>query len=1477
MTTRIKLRRDTAANWTQNNPVLAEGEPGLELDTGKIKYGNGTSTWNSLDYSGGGAAGLTDEGNVVVTAGSTEHWIATQRKEQGDTVPCGLRYDSEGNLYSLTKTYDNSSGNDVTVITRYTAAGNIAWQKTFSDTYPVALAVDSSDRAYITLSPSDPVVTVIKFEITGDILWKKDYNIGPIPAYGAYIEEKSTTTLALAILVAGDGPDPTNVLVMEISAASGSVLLKKSLQQPSDGLVVLTGMDVDPDENVFITGWYNDADVDKMFIEKLDQDLEPVWTKSLEAPDNYDMYGGDCASDALGNIYVVGAYNVETINADQGTTDKSAAILVKLNSSGVVQWTRRIGPGPCGSFITGLTATDTGDVYLSSTTYVNKTDGEFAEAPELIQEVFRSSKLIVARYDTQGGVVWQRYVDVANLEEGQADGPEFTRGQAIAVFDDKFAVDGYGYSTNNPNSNNDGESADEERDYFVTQLPTEGTALTIGTLSFTESRVPARFVTYAASDSPLTHENWDETITAETSTLVADAEAQIANSLVQSETYQYTFGADGTLTIPNDGDIRLTQTQVGYLMAVGTTYNTNDDIDGRATAVDAQGNLYLGGEEDDDDQPFVMKISPEGDRLWGVIIQDDDNGDDGQVNALSMNPNTGHLMVLAEIYDNYTYSILVTIDPDTGRILDHEKFSDTDDDVILRDIAWTSTGAYVLGGSKDGEFSPEIPVTPLVGSTTGTLYISRSEVEGNPSSWQIGGTGITPFENIAFVERYTGLTGTVRQGTGATFDVTNNGDGTYSVATYDSGGPEYLPGHKIKILGTSLTGPEITTTYTEGTDWTGANVQIGGTNQILVDLTETAIIAVLTPGVVLTNIGGIGETLTITGPGVEDEGDLVYPTSGTTSISQGTSLGSFTIGNGIFTGATPDNDIILTVVSNTTPSVPGLIVSILSGTAPGTTVVTDTEVSGTNFEVGSGLTFTYEGPSSNTDYDNWQNYNITNGGANYVNGDVITILGTSLGGTSTANDLTATVNNLNAGAVTGLAFSGTSQSTTWKIETTTQANFGGEGSWSITYPTSEQSILITSTWQRTFGTGGDTTDTISAVAVDTSDNIIAVGQGYGELAENGFDDLAVVYKFNNAGTLQWARQLNETNDDCYARSVTTIGTDIYVTHYSDDDGETVVTKLDAAGTVKWQRRTDSGDDSCIARTANGNLLVITEADYNEIDDNAIKIFQLTPSGETVYKRWLSATSNDDTELRAGRSLSVDGHSFYIGAWFDTDENDAGLAVRLPIDGSGTGEYGSFSYVDVNAETNNFTGDTLNNSNYSINVVDLASENNYAGVLAEAPTINTTATVTVGTGDFYVNGWYPDLTIETIRDTDGGSIVFADGSKQSTSATDIPQRRYFGQRYTLGLEDRGHHILCDTANDNIVVPYNARVPFPVGSVITIVNTSDSTIVINVEGSSTDIMLAGDGFYGTYVVQAYGVATLLKIGQDRWVISGNVNPD
>lgn len=50
MTVRIQLRRGNAAEWISANPVLAAGEPGVELDTDKFKIGDGTTSWNALAY-----------------------------------------------------------------------------------------------------------------------------------------------------------------------------------------------------------------------------------------------------------------------------------------------------------------------------------------------------------------------------------------------------------------------------------------------------------------------------------------------------------------------------------------------------------------------------------------------------------------------------------------------------------------------------------------------------------------------------------------------------------------------------------------------------------------------------------------------------------------------------------------------------------------------------------------------------------------------------------------------------------------------------------------------------------------------------------------------------------------------------------------------------------------------------------------------------------------------------------------------------------------------------------------------------------------------------------------------------------------------------------------------------------------------------------------------------------------------------------
>lgn len=57
LNTHFQLRNDTAANWAAHSDVvLKKGEIGIEIDTNKMKIGNGVNTYADLKYFGGEAA-----------------------------------------------------------------------------------------------------------------------------------------------------------------------------------------------------------------------------------------------------------------------------------------------------------------------------------------------------------------------------------------------------------------------------------------------------------------------------------------------------------------------------------------------------------------------------------------------------------------------------------------------------------------------------------------------------------------------------------------------------------------------------------------------------------------------------------------------------------------------------------------------------------------------------------------------------------------------------------------------------------------------------------------------------------------------------------------------------------------------------------------------------------------------------------------------------------------------------------------------------------------------------------------------------------------------------------------------------------------------------------------------------------------------------------------------------------------------------
>ena len=141
---RMWQRNDTAANWTAKNPVLAEGEVGVELgattsDPQKVKIGNGVTAWTSLPYHGGGGDRNTVTALAVVSGVVTIDWSL------GDYFTLALT----ANVTSWVITNGPGSGKGFTVmveITQGASSYTVAKPGTMPGT-PASLGVSTTNGA----------------------------------------------------------------------------------------------------------------------------------------------------------------------------------------------------------------------------------------------------------------------------------------------------------------------------------------------------------------------------------------------------------------------------------------------------------------------------------------------------------------------------------------------------------------------------------------------------------------------------------------------------------------------------------------------------------------------------------------------------------------------------------------------------------------------------------------------------------------------------------------------------------------------------------------------------------------------------------------------------------------------------------------------------------------------------------------------------------------------------------------------------------------------------------------------------------------------------------------------------------------------------------------------------------------------------------------------------------------------------------
>lgn len=1339
---------------------------------------------------------------VKINVGNSDYFAMVNRANNSDdgVESSAVAYDSANNMITLhISEVEQPNTDDILIISKFDTSGNLLWQKQMTDDVDVSIAhdvcIDPNDNIVVVTSDdkSGPdVLVVIKMDPGGNVLWVREYRADAELFPYSFQELGAAVCNDESIFLAGEFIENTDEdilikgLVIKLNLSDGGLNWVRTLQL-SDSVTQLYGIDVTSEGHVVVVGTTSSSGgpPTAAFATKFLSDGTQAWTTGvLDIEQDVQYAGADVAVDTQGNC-IMSINSRQNIVHEDGNITVTIAHVIKLDSTGQnVIWARRIGPGPCASVATGIDCDGLGNIYMNALTLAQSN-------PVRDETSYFDAKNVLAlvKYSPSGQVIWQRTIEAqgyqfhSSRDEDTSPGDydyDLNRGRYLSLsLSGKLAVQVTAKQLDTDN-NTWGQRYWES---ITFQLDQDGRPLALGSgnelFTVKESRIPGRFVTVPIITGT---EGTVVDITSSFSQTVISktfVEGRLAQQLATTASYDYSFGNDGTVTIPNDGDLRLTQTQIGWFSILGPAINNIEDVWIRASCVDPEtGDVYAVGQEDNNGRGFVVRYNGQGQILWSVRLNDLDNGNNVRCNAVKIVPASKNIMVLCEYFGNETGTLLIEIDPDTAQVVSSLGFRDQNENngVNAYDFDFFSDSNMVVVGRKYDEYF-SLEVTPQSGSTTGILVVNNAAIEAGSvvhpveNSWTVTGTGITGRASIVEINRYNGVTGTTRQGSGALFSISNNGNGTYGAGGVDAPGVNYQVGHKILVPGTSL----------------------GGTS--------------------------------------------------------------------------PANDCIVTVQ---TVDGTGVLSFAVSGTAAGLVAFLASNVGGTNYQVGSGLQFDF---IYNTSYDGGTTGNVQTG-SNYVQGDRITVAGTSLGGTSPTNDLIVEVTAVGPGGeAEGLSFSGTAQTTIRKLTVDQAVDFSGVGTWSVGYELGGEAFVWTNGWTKVLSAGGQyDTERYLSVAVDANDNVYAAGEMISRDGAAGPDlnDVwcAVVSKFNQSGTHQWTKALNNTINNCYAKGVAVNGNVVAVTFENEGFARTVITKLDTAGTIKWQRFTDSGDDSSVAVDSNGDIYVVTEANFENKYESVIKAMRLASNGEPIWRKFFGTLSYEyggtNEYFKNGRNLTIDDTSLYVSGYttaFD-DNYENGFLVKLPKSGDCDGYYGIWT---VQAEM------------YNVSLV--------------TDTQATAFTPVIGTGnfeswepDFETNWWDPSdngsyHTLQEIRDRDGGAIEFADGTRQTSSAQIIPQVKISnGADHRLTRDDAGKHIyVTSNSSASIIVPYHEDNPLPLGFTVVIVNNSGGIIDIDADGGGITIIVPGSGSGQYWDLEDEGMATLLKVDTFTWFLTGNVSQD
>ena len=392
----------------------------------------------------------------------------TDQKTMGGSLSEGaynLDATSDGGLIAAGYTYsgisgiktDGNYGNSDYWVVKTDAAGNIEWQKTYggSDYDQLETVAQTLDGGYIlggySVSGISGIKTennhassidiwIIKLDATGNIVWQNTIG-GNSSDYLGSIENTSDGGYIVGAYsysdISGDKTEnhvgDADYWILKLNAA-GNIVWQNTIggtsadycfraQEISGGGFIVSGSSASPVSGDKTEGTVGPGFSTDIWVLKLDASGNIVWQNTIGGNSTETTFELELTPDGGA---VIGTYTLSMASGDKSENNISGAPttydywVVKVNSSGIVEWENTIG-GTGDDYCHGLTQTSDGGFAVSGYS-TSPASGDKTE------NMFGVADYWVVKLDSLGNIIWDKNIggalsdycyDIIELNDGQ--------------------------------------------------------------------------------------------------------------------------------------------------------------------------------------------------------------------------------------------------------------------------------------------------------------------------------------------------------------------------------------------------------------------------------------------------------------------------------------------------------------------------------------------------------------------------------------------------------------------------------------------------------------------------------------------------------------------------------------------------------------------------------------------------------------------------------------------------------------------------------------------------------------------------------------------------------------------------------------------------------------------------------------------------------------------------------------------------